>query len=230
MVMPRPLRNIVPGVAVHLIQRGNNRAACFRRESDYLLYLLHLRELSARLECAVHAYCLMTNHVHLLVSPSSAEACKRLMKQLGQRYAQYFNRTYSRTGPLWDGRYHSSVAASARYVLGCYRYIELNPVAAGMVNHPTLYTWSSYRANALGKDDRIVSPHAEYLALGLDAVAQRNSYTALFHEAMDRHSLQTFEPPREAATPWGQTPTRTTGSDPDFFGRDNSSWISAASG
>jgi len=108
-----------------------------------------------------------------------------LMKQLGQRYAQYFNRAYGRTGSVWDGRYHSSVAHSARYVLGTYRYIELNPVDAGMVNHPGLYTWSSYRANALGRDDRIVSPHPEYLALGLDTIAQRNAYAALFEEALD---------------------------------------------
>jgi putative transposase len=170
---------------VHLTQRGNNRAPCFRRESDYLLYLLHLRELSARLECAVHAYCLMTNHVHLLLSPASPQACVTLMKHLGQRYAQYFNRTYGRTGSLWDGRYHSSVAQTERYVLGCYRYIELNPVDAGMVDDPGVYAWSSYRANALGKDDRIVSPHAAYLALGLDAVARRDAYAALFDDALD---------------------------------------------
>lgn len=119
--MPRPLRVILPEVAVHLTQRGNNRAECFRRDSDYVLYLLHLRELSARYRCAVHAYCLMTNHVHLLLTPSSAEACQALMKHLGQRYAQHFNRTYGRTGALWEGRYHSSVAATGRYVLGCYR-------------------------------------------------------------------------------------------------------------
>jgi REP-associated tyrosine transposase len=205
--MPRPLRNILPGVAVHLTQRGNNRAACFRRESDYLLYLLHLRELSARLECTVHAYCLMTNHVHLLISPPSAEACKALMKQLGQRYAQYFNRTYGRTGPLWDGRYHSSVAASGRYVLGCYRYIELNPVAAGMVNHPTLYTWSSYRANALGRDDRIVSPHAEYLALGHNAEAQRNAYAALFHDTLEPSLVADIRAATRGGYPMGSDPT-----------------------
>ena len=204
--MPRSLRNILPGVAVHLTQRGNNRAACFRRESDYLLYLLHLRELSARLQCAVHAYCLMTNHVHLLVSPLSAEACMALMKQLGQRYAQYFNRTYGRTGPLWDGRYHSSVAASARYVLGCYRYVELNPVDAGMVNHPTLYTWSSYRANALGRDDRIVNPHAEYLALGLDAEARRKAYAALFDDALDPSLVADIRAATRGGYPMGSDP------------------------
>jgi len=209
--MPRPLRNIVPGVAVHLTQRGNNRAACFRRDSDYLLYLLHLRELATRQECAVHAYCLMTNHVHLLLSPSSADACKALMKQLGQRYAQYFNRTYGRTGPMWDGRYHSSVAYSARYVLGCYRYIEVNPVEAGMVNHPALYTWSSYRANALGKDDRLVSPHPEYLALGLDSAAQRNAYCGLFDTALDPELIEAIRAGTRGGYPMGSDPSRKTG-------------------
>ena len=204
--MPRSLRNILPCVAVHLTQRGNNRAACFRRESDYLLYLLHLRDLSARLQCAVHAYCLMTNHVHLLVSPPSAEACKALMKQLGQRHAQYFNRTYGRTGSLWDRRYDSSVAASARYVLGCYRYIELNPVDAGMVNHPTLYTWSSYRANALGRDDRIVNAHAEYLALGRDAETRRKAYAALFDDALDPSLVADIRAATRGGYPMGSDP------------------------
>lgn len=209
--MPRPLRNIVPDVAVHLTQRGNNRVACFRRDSDYLLYLLHLRELSTRMECAVHAYCLMTNHVHLLLSPPSAEACKGLMKQLGQRYAQYFNRTYGRSGPMWDGRYHSSVAASERYVLGCYRYIELNPVDAGIVNHPARYTWSSYRANALGKDDRLVSPHAAFLALGLDSMTRRAAYAALCDEKLEPSLLEAIRAATRGGYPMGSDPSRKRG-------------------
>jgi len=208
--MPRPLRHIVPEVAVHVTQRGNNRADCFRRESDYLLYLLHLRELCARLRCTVHAYCLMTNHVHLLVTPPSADACKTLMKQLAQRYAQHFNRAYGRTGPLWDGRYHSSVAPTARYVIGCYRYIELNPVAAKMVNHPAQYTWSSYRANALGKDDRLVVPHDAFLALGLDAIAQRNAYIELVDQALDPTLLDEIRAATRGGYPMGSDPKTKT--------------------
>lgn len=183
--MPRPLRLFLPGVATHLIQRGGNRGRCFRRESDYVVYLLHLRDLSRKLECAVHAYCLMTNHVHLLISPKTAEAGKAMMKHLGQRYAQYFNRTSGRTGPLWDGRYRSCVAESARYVIACYRYIELNPVRAGIVNHPARYRWSSYRANAEGHDDGFISPHAEFLGLGIDLEARRRAYTVLVGDALD---------------------------------------------
>jgi putative transposase len=183
--MPRPLRYLLPDVAVHLTHRGVNGSDCFRRDSDYLLYLLHLRELSGKLSCTVHAYCLMTNHVHLLLTAPSPDACKGLMKRLAQRYAQYFNRAYSRSGPLWDGRYYSSVATTARYVLATYRYIELNPIDAHMVCHPGQYTWSSFRANALGQDDRLVSPHAAFLELGLDARAQRDAYAALFETRLD---------------------------------------------
>ena len=209
--MPRPLRLILPDVAVHLRQRGNNRAVCFRRDSDYVLYLLHLRELSSRHQCVVHAYCLMTNHVHLLLSPPSAESCQALMKQLGQRYAQHFNRTYGRTGPLWDGRYRSSVATTRRYVLGCYRYIELNPVDAGMVNHPARYTWSSYRANAMGIDDRLVVPHAEFLALGLDAMSQRHAYAAMFEEALDRSLVDEIRASTRGGYPMGSDPRKKIG-------------------
>jgi putative transposase len=134
--MPRPLRLILPGVALHVIQRGNNRVACFRQDSDYLVYLAHLRQLAEKYECAVHAYCLMTNHVHLLLTPGTAGACIGLMRELGQRYVQYFNRRNERSGTLWEGRFRSCIAESARYVLACYRYIESNPARAGMVDHP----------------------------------------------------------------------------------------------
>lgn len=183
--MPRRLRLLIPGVAAHLIQRGNNRQECFRGETDYVVYLSVLRGCSQRLDCAVHAYCLMTNHVHLLISPPSSEAGEALMKELGQRYAQYFNRAYARSGPLWDGRYRSCVAESAPYVLACYRYIELNPVRAGMVEHPAQYPWSSYRINAEGRSDDLVRPHAEFLGLAEDSKRRRAAYLALFNETLD---------------------------------------------
>ena len=154
--MPRPLRLIVPGVAVHLIQRGNNRVACFSHDNDYLMYLAHLRQLAEKYECAVHAYCLMTNHVHLLITPNAAGACTGLMRDLGQRYVQYFNRRHERTGTLWEGRFRSCLVESAHYVLACYRYIELNPVRARMVDDPAEYRWSSYRCHAMGEHDPLL--------------------------------------------------------------------------
>ena len=183
--MPRSLRLILPGVAVHIIQRGNNRAACFRSEGDYLVYLAHLRQLSDKYECSVHAYCLMTNHVHLLMTPSAAEACTGLMRDLGQRYVQYFNRTYERTGTLWEGRFRSCVAESSRYVLACHRYIELNPVRAGMVDHPSGYLWSSHAVNCGSKSDPFLRLHPDVEALGVDLNNRNAAYRALFDERLD---------------------------------------------
>jgi putative transposase len=187
--MPRQARLILPGVAVHIIQRGNNRGACFRETSDYLVYLACLSELSAKLECRMHAYCLMTNHVHLLLTPPSVDACISLMRNLGQRYVQYFNRRHARTGTLWEGRFRSCVAESARYVLACYRYIELNPVRAGMVNSPADYAWSSHAANGSIHTRTFLSPHAELIALGEDSSSRHTAYRLLFSEEMDSQIL-----------------------------------------
>ncbi|HEX5477096.1 MAG TPA: transposase [Burkholderiales bacterium] len=183
--MPRPARLIVPDIAVHVVQRGNDGADCFRETGDYMLYLLHLRQLSEESGCALHAYCLMTNHVHLLLTPAAHESCSNLMRDLGQRYVQSFNRRHGRTGTLWEGRFHSSVVESARYVLACYRYIESNPVRARMVNHPTEYAWSSYWANAGIRADSLLSAHEEYLALAAGGMERIKAYTALFENPLD---------------------------------------------
>jgi putative transposase len=188
--MPRPLRLILPDVAVHIIQRGNNRAACFRQDSDCLVYLANLRRLSEKYHCAVHAYCLMTNHVHLLVTPAAAEACAGLMRDLGQRYVQYFNRRYDRSGTLWEGRFRSCIVESAHYVLGCYRYIELNPVRAGMVDHPTGYLWSSYAINSGMRSDPFVSAHSEFVALSADLKSRHAAYRGLFEQHFDTDLLE----------------------------------------
>ena len=183
--MPRPLRLILPGVAVHIVQRGNNRVACFRQDSDYLLYLAHLRQLSEKYACAVHAYCLMTNHVHLLLTPSAPDACTGLMRDLGQRYVQYFNRRHERSGTLWEGRFRSCIAESALYVLGCYRYIELNPVRAGIVDDPSGYLWSSYAVNSGMRSDPLISGHTEYLALASDTQLRQTAYRGLFDQRLE---------------------------------------------
>jgi len=192
---------ILPGVAVHIIQRGNNRTACFRGDSDYLVYLAHLRQLAEKYECAVHAYCLMTNHVHLLVTPTTAEVCIGLMRDLGQRYAQYFNRQHERSGTLWEGRFRSCIAESARYVLGCYRYIELNPVRARMVDHPIGYLWSSYAANSGMRSDPLVTPHPEYIALANEAQPRHVTYRGLFDERLDSALQQAIRDATNAGYP-----------------------------
>jgi len=137
------------------VQRGHNREPCFFSEDDYSSYLHWLGEALSESECALHAYVLMTNHVHLLLTPKKAEAVPRLIISLGRRYVQYINRSYRRTGTLWDSRYKSSLVQAETYLLACQRYIELNPVRAAMVEDPAHYRWTSYRANALGGPERL---------------------------------------------------------------------------
>ncbi len=183
--MPRRARVLLPNVPLHLIQRGNNRQVCFHADEDYRCYLDWLAEYAGKTGCQVHAYVLMTNHVHLLLSADRAEAAGALMKALGQRYVQYINRTYRRSGTLWEGRFRSCLTQGETYLLACQRYIELNPVRAGMVTHPADYRWSSYRANAQGDADAVVRPHALYHALGRDAGERRVAYRELFRHVLE---------------------------------------------
>ena len=183
--MPRRARLSLAGIPWHIIQRGNNRAVCFHAEEDYRRYLDDLAEQSRRFGCAIHAYVLMTNHVHLLLTPQKTDSAGQMMKHLGQRYVQYVNRAYRRSGTLWEGRFRSCLTQSEDYVLACYRYIELNPVRAGMVRHPRDYRWSSFHANGDGKQDALVSPHEQYMGLGRNEAARRQAYRALFKAHLD---------------------------------------------
>jgi len=191
--MPRQPRFVVPDVAAHITQRGHNGTDCFRRDSDYLLYLLHLRELSAKHGCAVHAYCLMTNHVHILLTPATEHACSNLMRDLGQRYVQYFNRRYRRIGTLWQGRFFACVAESAHYVLNCYRYIDRNPVDARLVDSAAAYRWSSYAANTGARQDNLITPHAEYLALSAETDRRHVCYRRLVEETLEESVREDIE-------------------------------------
>ena len=183
--MPRCARNVLPGVALHVIQRGNNRGSCFFGDGDRIAYLRYLEVFSRESGCAVHAYCLMTNHLHLLLTPGQATACTLLMRRLNQHYVQHVNRVHARTGNLWEGRYRSCLAASERYVLACYRYIELNPVRAGIISHPGQYAWSSYRCNAEQRPSSLISPHPAFLALGHDPSHRRDAYRRLVEDPLD---------------------------------------------
>ncbi len=183
--VPRRARLRLAGVPQHLVQRGNNHCACFFAEEDYALYLRHLGELSREFGCRVHAYVLMTNHVHLLLTPDAVDSASLTMKHLGQRYVQYVNRTYRRSGTLWEGRFKSCLSQSESYVLACYRYIELNPVRAGMCAHPREYRWSSYRANAEQARDPLVTAHDEYRGLGATGDARRAAYRRLLEDQLD---------------------------------------------
>jgi len=178
--MPRQARLVFPNVALHIVQRGHDRKACFRQDTDYLVYLTILHDLAPRAGCAIHAYCLMTNHVHLLLTPGAPHSCARLIRDLGQRYVQYFNRRYARSGTLWESRYRSCPVDSPPYVLACYRYIEMNPVRAGMVSAPADYRWSSHLGNSGQLVNQLLTPHPEYAALGTDAPVRHASYRGLF--------------------------------------------------
>jgi len=183
--MPRRARLSIPGIPWHIIQRGNKRAVCFFAEEDYQLYLYHLDRLAIKFGCAIHAYVLMTNHVHLLLTPEKADSAALLMKHLGQHYVQYINRVNRRTGTLWEGRFRSCLTQEEDYVLACYRYIELNPVRAGMVKRPQDYRWSSYHANGLGRADRLITPHDRYLRIARTLDTRLEAYRALFKAHMD---------------------------------------------
>ena len=178
--MLRPFRPEIPGHPLHVIQRGRLRAAYFFGEEDCVAYLGWLGRYASRYGCSVHAYVLMGNHVHLLLTPSRAHAVAGLMRALGERYARYVDATYDRDGALWEDRYEAFPVHVGRYLLSCMRYIELNPVRARVVARPGQYRWSSFRANALGQDDALLTPHAHYCALGRSVELRQAAYRALF--------------------------------------------------
>ena len=187
--MPRRPRIHLDDVPLHIVQRGHNREACFYAREDYHAYLHWLGEGLIKERCALHAYALMTNHVHLLLTPIHAESVPRLIIALGRRYVQYINKTYRRTGTLWDSRYKSSLIQAETYLLTCQRYIELNPVHAAMVDDPAHYRWTSYRANGLGQSSAILTPHPLYLSLGEDDTSRQKAYRALFRAQLDKSAV-----------------------------------------
>jgi putative transposase len=182
--MPRAARIVLSEVPLHVIQRGHDRQRCFFIDDDFEAYRRWLHEQALLVRCEVHAYVLMSNHVHLLVTVPDAAGLAAMMKGVAQQYAQYFNARHVTTGTVWDGRYKSCLVQSERYFLMCQRYIELNPVRAGMVRFPGNYKWSSYRSNAEGRHDGIITPHSMYQRLGRDAAERRQAYLRLFHEVL----------------------------------------------
>jgi len=187
--MARQPRLALAGIPQHIVQRGNDRQACFYTDTDRERYLLAMREASLTNRCAIHAYVLMTNHVHLLATPMEAPGVSAMMQQLGRRYVSGFNALHGRTGTLWEGRFKSCLVDTDRYVLSCYRYIEMNPVRAGIAATPADYRWSSHACNASGADDAVISAHPAFLALGADPVTRRTTYEALVRESIAPQEL-----------------------------------------
>ncbi|WP_022962860.1 transposase [Halopseudomonas pelagia] len=190
--MARRRRISHPGIAQHLIQRGNNRQVCFANEADMVTYGQWLRDYSAKYGVAIHAWVFMTNHVHILATPEGADSIALMMQALGRQYVRYFNARYHRTGTLWEGRYRSCLVDSDAYLLQCQRYIEMNPVRAAMVCSPREYRWSSYHTNAHGKASQLVTPHALYQQLGKTPEDRQLAYRALFVEQLAVELIETI--------------------------------------
>jgi putative transposase len=183
--MARLPRFILPGYPQHVIQRGNNRQPILRDEEDYWFLWGKLRDAAAKFQCDVHAYVLMPNHFHLILTPWQDEGIGKLMQYTGRYYVQHVNGRYGRTGTLWEGRYRATLFDPTAYLLEASRYVELNAVRAGLVASPQDYDWSSYAANALGTEDELVTPHAAYKQLGRTLKARRDAYRAGFDRPMD---------------------------------------------
>jgi putative transposase len=201
--MPRKPRFYLPGVPAHIVQRGNNRQAVFFCDEDYQVYLMWLREGAIKCGCKVHAYVLMTNHVHLLVTPESRESISKMIQHVGRHYVQYINAVYGKTGTLWEGRHKGCVIDSDGYLLTCMRYIELNPVRAGMVDNPIDYRWSSYAANASGAIDRVVVPHDVYIGLDNHSEVRQACYRELYSNTLNPEQIDTIRATVQTGTPLG---------------------------
>ena len=170
---------VVPDISLHVVHRGHDQQDCFFEEADYLAYLEYVREFAKRFDCAVHAYCLMTNHVHLFVTPRAPDSCALTMKYTAQYYVNRINKRLERSGTLWEGRFFSCLVTTERYALACYRYIEQNPVEARMVQHPREYRWSSYALNVSPAANDFLTPHPAYAALGTELAARASAYAGL---------------------------------------------------
>jgi len=201
--MPRKPRFYLPGVPAHIVQRGHSREPVFFEAEDYSAYLGWLQEASERYRCDIHAYVLMTNHIHILATPHEKNSISLMMQYVGRYYVPYINYTYGTSGSIWEGRYKSSLIHDEVYLLTCMRYIELNPVRADMVKSPGAYRWSSYRHNALGKDNELIKRHALYQSLGRTKAQRMDAYQALFKAHIDDETLGVIRASWQTGTPLG---------------------------
>ena len=187
--MARMPRYISPGHPHHIIQRGNNKQALFFCEDDYEFYLDCLYDALSRFGCQLHAYVLMTNHVHLLLTPETENGISKVMQSVGRRFVQYINYTYQRTGSLWEGKFKSTLIETERYLLICYRYIELNPVRAGLVRHPGEYRWSSFLHHADKCTNDFINDHEIYKRLGATEISRARVYSGLFEPEINEKCI-----------------------------------------
>ena len=191
--MARRPRIILPGYTEHVVQRGNNRQACFFAEADYRQYHEDLSTAAERHGCAVHAYVLMRNHVHLLLTPPSGDQLARLMQDLGRRYVRYINDKYARTGTLWAGRYKASLVDAVRYLLKCMAFIESNPLRSGLVGELSAYPYSSLARNALGHRDCVITPHRCYQGLGATEADRQRAYRQIVESSLKECQIRQIQ-------------------------------------
>lgn len=201
--MPRRARLRLDGFPLHIVQRGHNKGPCFFAPRDYELYLGLLGEYAPKSGCRIHAYVLMTNHVHLLLSADDGWGATRLMRHVNQHYVQYVNRVHHRCGTAWQGRFWSSIVDTNSYFLTCQRYVELNPQRAGMVNGPGDYPWSSHNHNAHGQPSLVVTPHECYLSLGSNERARQMVYRGLFAQPIEEGDLGRIREATRGGRPLG---------------------------
>ena len=188
--MARLPRLYIKGCPQHIIQRGNNRSPIFFDNEDYAFYLQNFEEASEKYKVEIHAFILMSNHVHILATPSSETSISRMIQSIGRRYVGFINTKYGRSGTLWEGRYKSCLVDSDKYFFQVSRYIELNPVRAKMVKKPDEYRWSSYRGNAMGKDIALLTPHFLYQQLGRTQAQRIIAYRSLFEEPLEKETIR----------------------------------------
>ena len=206
--MPRKPRFYLPGVPAHIVQRGNSRQAAFFQDSDYSNYLVWLREGAAKYGCAIHSYVLMTNHVHLLMTPKTRHSISQTIQHVGRHYVTYVNATYNKSGTLWEGRHKGCIIDSEQYLFACMRYIEMNPVRACMVKRPADYRWSSYAANAVGKHDKVVTPHSLYSELAINTEQRLCVYRDMFKQLIDSDNMDDIRATVQTGTPLGNAQFR----------------------
>ena len=206
---------------MHVVMRGNDRRDIFLREGDRHFFRACLDDAFRLQGVALHAYVFMTNHVHMLVTPARRDSIGRALQSVGPRYVGYFNRHHERTGSLWEGRHKTFLVKTDHYLFACMRYIELNPVRAGMVRDPVEYAWSSHRFHAGGREDSLLTPHRNYMALSADANRRCGSYLGMFDEVKDRRFTHEFRRSGRSGEPAGDEAFRewvkgiaTLGSDP----------------
>ena len=189
--MPRQARIVVANTAHHIIQRGHNRQVIFASDADYNYYIDNLIDFKREFSCKIYAYCLMTNHVHLVVDPGdNPESISLLMKRVAGRQTRYINKIEKRSGSLWEGRFKSSVVSTQEYLVSCCRYVELNPLRAGLVENPGDYKWSSCSCKVKGTRNKLVDFDSQYFALGSSASERQSAYKEYLLETIPEYEIE----------------------------------------